>query len=506
MSLPILLGYQQRWVMDDSRVKVCVKSRRIGITWASAYAAVLRAAANRSAGGRNVWYQTYADDDAKEFIVDVAKFARMLGLVFAEEVRVVCAGDDPDDEADEWCLLPEGRASVQISSIRFRSGFRVTALPSPPRKLRGKDGIYILDEADSHDDLVGALQAASAFLTWGGQVEVISTQGDVDGEFNRLVDDIKSGRGTRAKYSLHEITLLDAVRDGLYRRVCEVEGREWTAEGEREWTDELLETEGADTEFLCIPRRSGGQYIPRAIVEPCTTTDYPVLRYEADDGFLQRDETTRDRVIDRWCTDSLGPLLEKLPARRAHYLGEDFGRSSDMTTFAIGYEGQDLTLQVPLLVELANVPYESQRRVAFYVMDRLPSLRRAAFDATGNGGYLAEQARLRWGETIVDEVKITRPWYADTLPKLRARFQDRAIQIPRDIDVIDDLAQFRVVDGIPLLPKQRTRAKGHKGKRHGDAGVALACLVHAVGIGRTSSNRYQPVAKRGGPFAQEGIL
>lgn len=502
-DLPILLPYQQKWVTDASPVKVCVKSRRVGITWASAFEATLLAATDRSAGGRDVWYQTYADDDAKEFIIDATRWARMLGMTFAEEFRVINE-DDPGD-ADEWCLLPEGQASVRISSLRFNSGFRVSALPAPPRKLRGKDGYYILDEADSHADLIGALHAANAFRTWGGRVAIISTQGDVDGEFNRLVQDIKGGRGARGNYSLHEITLLDAVRDGLYKRVCEVDANapEWSEEAEQAWVDDLLSTEGAETEFMCVPRRAGGQYIPRALVEPCQA-DYPVARFKPEAGFMQLDEPTRDRVIDQWCRDVVAPLVRRLPERRPHYLGEDFGRSSDMTVLAPGYEAQDMTLEVPFMLELEDVPYESQKRVVFFLLERM-NIAHAAFDATGNGAYLAEQALLRWGATVVEAVSITLPWYAETLPKLRARFQDARIRVPRDLDVLTDLGKFEVIDGVPRLPKRRTNAKTYKGKRHGDAGVALACLVHAVGT-PAPANRYERVPKRGGHFSREGIL
>ena len=39
----ILLPYQQRWIADRAPVKVCEKSRRIGITWAEAADAALDA-------------------------------------------------------------------------------------------------------------------------------------------------------------------------------------------------------------------------------------------------------------------------------------------------------------------------------------------------------------------------------------------------------------------------------------------------------------------------------
>ena len=38
----LLLPYQKRWVLDNSRLKLMEKSRQIGISWASAYSMVRR--------------------------------------------------------------------------------------------------------------------------------------------------------------------------------------------------------------------------------------------------------------------------------------------------------------------------------------------------------------------------------------------------------------------------------------------------------------------------------
>lgn len=494
----LLLPYQVRWVDDRSAVKVCVKSRRIGITWATGYEAVEGAALDKREGGQDFWYMTYAEDDAKEFVQDAESWTRAAGLA-CEHDEVTLEGSD----AAELFLLRDGQTSIKVKSIEYRSGNRVTVLPALPRKLRGKGGVLCVDEADSFPDLQAALEAGHAFRMWGGRLMFISTMGDVDGEFCRLIEDIRGGRNGREGWSLHQITLLDAVAEGLYRRICERTHQDWSPEEEQQWIADLLATDGAETEFLCVPRRSGGQYLPRALVEPCTA-DTPVLRFEAPADFMQLHEHERDVQIDRWL-EVVGLALSRLPKDKPHFIGEDFGRSSDMTSIAIGYLSQRMDLVVPLILELGNVPYESQKRVLFHVAKRLPRLTKMVFDATGNGAYLAEQALLHWGETTVEPVSMNVPWYAENLPKLRARFQDRTIQIPRDLDIVLDLGKFEVVDGVPRLPKQRANAKGHKGKRHGDAGVALACLVAAASA-PTTPYRYQPVPRSRGHFALDGIL
>lgn len=53
----VLLPYQRDWIADTSQVKVCEKSRRIGLSWAEAADAALTAA---SASGMDVLNkQTY---------------------------------------------------------------------------------------------------------------------------------------------------------------------------------------------------------------------------------------------------------------------------------------------------------------------------------------------------------------------------------------------------------------------------------------------------------------
>ena len=50
-----LLPYQARWVGDAAPLKIAEKSRRIGLSWAEAYDAVVHA----GAGKGNVTYQSY---------------------------------------------------------------------------------------------------------------------------------------------------------------------------------------------------------------------------------------------------------------------------------------------------------------------------------------------------------------------------------------------------------------------------------------------------------------
>ncbi|UGA40359.1 hypothetical protein JOS77_14150 [Chromobacterium haemolyticum] len=55
-------------------------------------------------------------------------------------------------------------------------------------------GKVVIDEAAFHGDVQGVLDAATALLIWGGQIAVISSHNGKANAFNKLVQDIDSGR------------------------------------------------------------------------------------------------------------------------------------------------------------------------------------------------------------------------------------------------------------------------------------------------------------------------
>lgn len=133
-------------------------------------------------------------------------------------------------------------------------------------------------------------------------------------------------------------------------------------------------------------------------------------------------------------------------------------------------------------VELKNVTYDQQRQIMLYILARLPRFIGAAFDATGNGGYLAEAARLVYGPEMIDSVHLTAGWYQEWMPKLKGEFEAQNLTIARHQTTLDDLLNIKVVNGVPQIDKGRTRDandSGTGGKRHGDFAVALAMAVRA---------------------------
>ncbi len=124
-----------------------------------------------------------------------------------------------------------------------------------------------------------------------------------------------------------------------------------------------------------------------------------------------------------------------------------------------------------LVIEMRNVPFEIQRDVVLYVLKRLPRFGHAAFDANGNGAYVAERARQRYGERV-SEIKATQDWYRANGTAYVEAFADRSIVIAGDKDVKRDQQALAYVDGVIKVPADM-RYKGEDGlTRHGDSAIA----------------------------------
>ncbi|KAK0359691.1 hypothetical protein LTR94_030309, partial [Friedmanniomyces endolithicus] len=132
---------------------------------------------------------------------------------------------------------------------------------------------------------------------------------------------------------------------------------------------------------------------------------------------------------------------------------------------------QDLVRRWRLVVELRNVPFETQRDVVFYIGDALPRFGHGAFDATGNGAYLAEVSRQKWGERI-SEIKLSQEWYRLNSPAYVEAFGDDSVIVAGDDDIVRDHQALQFVGGVIKVPDDM-RYKGADGlDRHGDAGIA----------------------------------
>lgn len=460
ISPDLFLDYQKAWAADPAEVKIIEKSRRIGLSWSEAADDTLHASEKQ---GTDVWYIGYNKEMAEEFISDCADWVKKYSLAAGTVEEEIIRDDDKD---------------ILTFRIRFSSGHKIVALSSRPSNLRGKQGRVVIDEAAFHDDLKELIKAAMALLMWGGQVRIISTHDGEDNYFNELIKDTRAGR---LPYSLHRVTLDDALADGLYKRICLTLGQDWSEHGEAEWRQKLIDFYGdaADEELFCIPAQGSGTFLSRVLIENCMDEAIPVIRYTQPDEFKYLADDIRFSTVDAWCDDVLTPLLEAMDQSRQSFFGEDFGRTGDLTVIVVLQEKQDTTFAAPFVVELRNMPFKQQEQILFYIVDRLPRFSFGALDARGNGQYLAEVAAQKYGEYRIAEIMPTESFYREAMPRYKAAFEDRTILLPKDADILEDHRAFKMIKGVARLPESRNKGRD-KQPRHGDSGIAGALAWYAT--------------------------
>ncbi|MBN9068416.1 MAG: terminase family protein [Rhizobiales bacterium] len=482
LGLPkVLLGYQARTVQlletTGIRVLFIEKSRRIGETWGLASYAVLRAARAKEAGGMDAMYISYSQEMTREFIDACAMWARAYSLAAMEAQEFLFADQNPGDPTDT--------RSIQAFRIRFASGFEIVALSSAPRTLRGKQGLVIIDEAAFVDNLKELLKAAMAFLMWGGQVVVCSTHNGTDNEFNVHIQDILA---KRSKFAHLRIDFDEALKNGLYERICLVTGEEWSATKEAAWRQEIIEFygEGADEELFCIPTMGSGAWLTAPLIEArmrLSPEEAPVIRIALPPDFLHRPELERRHMLAPHI-EAIGRALDRLDKTKQHAFGYDPARKSDPAIIHLLQVDTDLTRKSALTVEMRNVPFAEQKAIARDILSAAPRLVGAAIDATGMGMNLAEDLGREFGMREEEEgaglvwaIHLSAPWYNENMPPLKAAFEDGAIWLTRDAEHQADLRLVKIIRGVPSIPPEREGETGKK--RHGDFAVSLALAYFA---------------------------
>mgnify|MGYP001580471543 FL=1 len=453
-----LLPYQQRWIADDSQLKLAEKSRRIGLTWAEAADDVLIAS---RADGSNVFYISATQDMAIEFIEACAMWARAFDLA---------AG-----QIEEGIFHDDGDKQIKTYKIDFpKSGKRIVALSSRPANLRGKQGVIVIDEAAFAPDLAGLIKAAMAMLMWGDKVRIISTHDGDDNPFNELIQEVRAGKrgGT-----VHRITFAEAVADGLFRRVCLRKGAEWTRAAEDAWVAGVRKFYGDDAaeELDVIPAQGGGSYLPLALIEQRMVPEVPLVRMKWRPEFSLQPEPMRAREVGEWCREHLEQVLNMLDKLRPHGFGFDFARVGDLSVLTVLEESATTVKRPALVVELAGCPYKQQEQILDFVVDRLPRFRFGALDANGNGGQLAEHAADRYGHDRIAQVHLSEKFYMEKMPAFKAHLEDATLDgLPQDSQCRDDLRAIKKINGVPKIPKAKTQGgDGQKLQRHGDFAISL---------------------------------
>ncbi|ENX02667.1 hypothetical protein F900_01113 [Acinetobacter modestus] len=467
----VLMKHQVEWLKIKTDIKACPKGRRTGITFAESFDAVFTAAASKDAGGMSVYYIGDTKEKGLEFIGYCAKFSRVIAEAQGQIVQIEeFLFEDQNDKGET--------RQITAYRIRYASGFQIVALSSRPENIRGLQGKVVIDEAAFHPNVQGVMEAATALLIWGGRISVISSHNGKNNPFNQFVKDIENGVfGEDAK--VHVVTFDDAVENGLYERVCFMQGKEATLEGKEKWYKKIRKAYGSRKaamreELDAIPRDGSSVCLPTLWVERAMTKARTVLRLSLGDDFTELTPDERDAYIDDWIQRYLEPELQKLDKSKQHCAGQDYARHRDFSFILPFFIAQDLRRIAPFVIEMHKVPSRLQQKILWYMLERLPRFGGIAMDATGNGETLAENTAEKFGEHMVHQIKLSRAWYGLWTPKLVTAFEEDMIDLPIDADLKNDCSAIEEVDGIYMVSKARAKdIKDPELYRHGDGAVAM---------------------------------
>ena len=420
-----LLPYQERWVADSAGLKVIEKARRIGLSWAEAYDAVLHAGVE---DGGNVYYQSYSKEMTRSFIDDCAEWAADLQL---------------GAEAVGETLIRDGDRDVQAFRIGLDSGKEIVAMTSAPRAFRSKGrpgDLGIVDEAAFVDDLAEVLKAALAFRVWGGRLHVMSTHNGEANPFASLVRDVREGVQPG---SIHRVTFSEAIGDGLYRRICQVTGESWTPEAEAAWEVDIRAEYGAHAgeELDCTPASGTGAWLSWALIR-----------------------AAEDAAAGDPAGYAGGPV----------YIGNDIARRHDLWV-AVVMELVGDVLWVRELIVRQGIPFREQREIISELNSRYRPVR-IAVDQTGMGEAQVELLKDDLGELLVEGVLLTAPRRLSLATAWREALEDGRARIPTDADLRRDLHAIRTEIG----PTGNPRLLADRGDTDGHADRFWACCLAAA--------------------------
>ena len=225
---------QIRWIQDDSPLKIVVKSRQTGFSFANSFRLVLLVSA---VDARLDAYIVSRDlTQAKLTLEDCVHWAKFLNLGASDLGEVLF---DRDGKGNGSCAF----------ALQFANGRRIYCLSSNPNALAGKRGHVTLDEFALHPDQRLLYRVAKPVTTWGGQLSIISTHRGANTLFNQIITSIKS-RATGSNldsqisalaaadpskienqnskiplWSLHEVPIQKAVDEGIVERINKKTGR-----------------------------------------------------------------------------------------------------------------------------------------------------------------------------------------------------------------------------------------------------------------------------------------
>jgi phage FluMu gp28-like protein len=418
------LPYQVRWIKDQSRMKLCEKSRQIGISYADSYDSVRKVAPKDAR--LDVWVTSRDMIQAKQYLQYCKRWARILNYA-AEDLGEVLV--DKEKDLTAFCL-------------KFANGLCIYSLSSSPDAIAGKTGHLKIDELALHKDQRELYRIAKPVTQWGGQLSAISTHRGAGTVFNGIIRDIKE-KGNPMGWSLHTIPVHLAVKEGLVQRINKVTGNNETDE---QWLArmraECIDEEQWQQEYCCIPADDSTAFITYEMITAC-------------------EDVTASKNFE-YLLDCKNPL----------YVGVDVARKKHLAVIDVEEKVGDVYWE-RLRIEMQNKTF-AEMEYELYRILQLPQVKRACIDGTGLGMQLAERAMERF-RYKVESVSFTGPVKEELAFPLRAAHEDRVLRYSPSDALRADLRGIKK----EVTESNNIRFVGDSEDSHCDRFWAKALAVHA---------------------------
>lgn len=429
----LFLPFQEAWIKDRSRLKLMEKSRQIGLSWSTAYAADERTA---MAGNKwDQWVSSRDDLQAKLFLEDCKLFAKVLNMAAQDLGEVVI----------------DAKTKLTAYVLEFSNGKRIHSMSSNPDAQAGKRGSRILDEFALHPDPRKLWSIAYPGITWGGLLEVISTHRGSHNFFNQLIREVREN-GNPKKISLHRVTLQDALDQGFLWKLQQSLPIDHEAQtmAEADYFDFIkggcADAESFEQEYMCNPADDDVAFLEYDLIASC--------EYLAG---------------EQWQID-----LSEIKSRNGLlYAGLDIGRKKDLTVLWVLEKLGDV-LYTRLIIELKAMSKPDQEKILWPI---LGIINRSCFDYTGLGIGWGDDAQKKFGEYAIELVTFSGRVKEELAYPVRGAMQDRKLRIPSRPEIRADLR---------AVTKQTTAAGNirftaeRSENGHSDRFWALALALHAA--------------------------
>jgi phage FluMu gp28-like protein len=412
---------------------------------------------------------------AREFIEQCARWARSFRAI-AEDLGP--------------CVIDE-QEGITAFVLRFRhSGAKIMAGSSNPKFFRSKGGDADADEFAFHPnprELFKAMQPTA--VVWGHQLRLWSTHNSEGSFFANLVKSAREGgdcglrssdcrlgeqaestsppsassqfnpqsaiSNPHSRASLHRVTLLEAVEQGLAERVRGIDGPNPVVR--REFVESIrascADEDSWNEEYLCRPGSGQNALLSYPLIQACETD-------------------ARDALPDG------GDPTHVAGTGRPLYAGFDVGRHHDRSVLWVLERVGDV-FHTRLVRVLQDMTFTAQEQLLGTLMgDR--AVKRLCIDSTGMGAMLAERLAQRWRHRV-ETVHFSAPVKSELAVPLLRLFQDRQIRVPADPAIRDDLHKVRRI----VTASHNVRLDAPRDSDgHADRFWALALAYHAADAAR----------------------